>query len=384
MGMKVLFLKWESFGNAQMTKALKEYGAEVIDLHTTQEELLTGVIEEKIENSLKKETPDIIYSFNYFPNVAKTAASHDISYYSWVYDNPCVQLYSHTVLLPTNHIYVFDSDTYLKFASQGIKTICYLPMAAQPADLIKPGKNIRYDYDISFVGSLYTEKHNFYDRMISKGLTEYSMGYLRGIMEAQKNLYGMNIVEILLTEPVIDDMHSALPLEPDADSVITKRTLFTEYVINRRITAEERRHALSLLGERFGNVTVFTPDPSVSIQGCKNMGPVDPDRGAPSVFASSRINLNISLRSIVNGIPLRCFEIMGAGGFLLTDYAADMTQFFTEGEDYVSYDSMADMADKCGYYLKNEAERQQIAENGIKKIRDAHTYLHRVREMFEG
>ena len=37
--------------------------------------------------------------------------------------------------------------------------------------------------------------------------------------------------------------------------------------------------------------------------------------------------------------------------------------------------------DKIGYYLKHEAERAQIAENGLRKISADHTYVHRVDEI---
>ena len=382
--MKVLFLKWENFGNHEMIKALRDDGHEVTELATSQEELLSGVIMSRIEDAVRKETPDIVYSFNFFPNVAKKTADLNIDYYSWVYDNPCVQLYSHTIILPTNHIYIFDSDTYFKFSSQGIKTVHFLPMAADPANLADHAGEIAnggYNNDITFVGSLYSEKHNFYDRMIGKGISDYSSGYLRGLMESQKLLYGINLAEIMLTDTVIDDMYKALPLEPAADSVITKRELFAEYVVNRKITAEERLSLLSILGKTFNNVSVYTPDRSVDIPGCKNKGTADPYKETPGIYHSSRINLNISLRSIVNGIPLRCFEIMGAGGFLLTSYAGDFGMYFTDGEDYVSYDSVDDLINKCRYYLDNEDERRRIAANAYEKICAGHTYLHRVREM---
>ena len=51
----------------------------------------------------------------------------------------------------------------------------------------------------------------------------------------------------------------------------------------------------------------------------------------PLVFQNSKINLNITLRSIKNGIPLRAIDIMGAGGFLLTNYQNDFGLHFTDG-----------------------------------------------------
>ena len=103
---------------------------------------------------------------------------------------------------------------------------------------------------------------------------------------------------------------------------------------------------------------------------------------APLCYAGAKINLNISLRSIVNGIPLRCFDIMGCGGFLLSSYQADSLSFFTPDEDFVYYDSYEDLMTKCEYYLSHEKERLEIARNALEKVKQYHTYDVRIDEMF--
>ena len=101
----------------------------------------------------------------------------------------------------------------------------------------------------------------------------------------------------------------------------------------------------------------------------------------PLVFKQSKINLNISLRSIKSGIPQRAFDIMGSGGFLLSNFQADFLDDFIPGEDFDYYESKDDLLAKIDYYLAHEKERQAIAKNGHDKTAAAHTYRHRVREM---
>ena len=367
-----------------MTEAFESLGHTVVPFPASQEELLSDSIGERLEKTAKEEAPDIFFSFNYFPKVAVKCKELGLEYYSWVYDNPAVSLYSYTVIFPTNHIFVFDSDTYLYFNSQGIKTIEFLPMAAAPEryeSLIKcaneNGLIHKYKSDISFVGSLYTEKHCFFDRM---KVSDYTSGYLRGIMEAQKKVYGDNFIQRSLTPEVIADMYKSLPMEPDAGSACTKEFLFAQYVINRQITREERTEVLNELGKNC-KVDLYTPDSTKSIPGCTNHGTADCYSELPLIFSESKINLNVTLRSIVNGIPLRCFEIMGAGGFLLTNYQGDFASFFEAGVDYVYYDGIKDLMDKAEYFLKHEDERKQIAAAGLAKIKEAHTYRHRAEEM---
>ncbi len=232
--------------------------------------------------------------------------------------------------------------------------------------------------DIAFIGSLYTEKHQFYQRL--KGINAYTEGYLEGIMAAQKQVYGYNFIQELLTPDIIAELMRILPMQPDPTSVESVEYLYAQYVINRQITATERTELLSAIGERYP-IDLYTPDQNAGLPGCINHGPVDYYDSAPYVFKNTRINLNITLRSIKSGIPLRAFDILGAGGFLLTNYQADFLDCYIPGEDFVYYESREDLLLKIDYYLKHEEERAAIAENGFRKTATGHTYKHRVKEI---
>ena len=66
---------------------------------------------------------------------------------------------------------------------------------------------------------------------------------------------------------------------------------------------------------------------------------------------------------------------------LLTNYQQDFFSYFVPDEDFVYYDNKADLLSKIAYYLKNDRERKQIAENGFRKVASGHTYVHRAEEI---
>lgn len=384
--MKILLVAAKDFCVEDIRDAFEFENNRVIKHICTQDDMLNPDSEE-VKSLVIKEGVDVLFTFNYFPTFAKICNELAIRYVSWVYDNPRVHLFSCTAILPTNTIYVFEKDVADYFQLQGIETVHYLPLAANPLRLAKNisdnmTQNTVYSQpkDVSFVGSMYTEEHQLYSRMINKGISEYTFGYLRGLMNAQKKIYGCDIIMPALTQDIIADMENALPLGPDKDSVVTKEYLFAKYVIERQITAEERMSLLSMAGKKF-DVHVFTVDPKTNIINCTNHGPAHSDFEAPAVFNSSKINLNISLRSIVNGMPLRIFEIMGSGGFLLSNYQSELLDYFVPGEDFDYFDSPEDMIRKIEYYLEHDSIRQRIAANGLEKIKRNHTFYDRVKKM---
>lgn len=377
--MKILFIEWASYGNEDMKEAFRKEGHTLICFPFFNKDARNdGSAVAGLPAILHKETPDIVFSFNYFPIVSNVCRQENIRYISWIYDSPYVMLYSYTAINPCNTIYVFDKDVYLEFHKAGISTVHYLPMAAnvERLDTLIPDPG-NFLYDISFIGSLYTEKHNFFERMTN--LSDYTKGYLDALMAAQMNVQGYNFIQESLS-PIMEDLYHALPMEPNPDGVETKEYLYAQYVINRKITGLERYDLIQAIAEKH-HFDLFTHDKRFCLPGLTNHGPVDNYREMPLVFKQSRVNLNISLRSIKSGIPQRAFDIMGSGGFLLSNYQNDFLDYFTPGEDFVFYESKTDLLHKIDYYLANEAERLQIARNGHDKIAAAHTYCHRIREM---
>ena len=71
------------------------------------------------------------------------------------------------------------------------------------------------------------------------------------------------------------------------------------------------------------------------------------------------------------------------GGFLLSNFQSDMLDYFVPDEDFVYYESEDDFSNKISYYLSHEKEREQIAANALGKMRDYHTFHHRVNEILD-
>lgn len=386
--MKILFLNWNSFGNEDIIPAFRELNHEVVIYPFAK--IVSDYDEEwekEFASALRSCVPDFVFSFAYFPIVSKVCQSEGILYLSWVYDSPHVALYSYTMINSCNRVFIFDKELCLSFLQAGFKNVFYLPMAANTARLDamlaaqSPAVVSGYESDISFVGSLYSEpKHNLYSRLTS--IRPFVKGYLDALIHAQLKVYGFNFIEETLTPPILEELlQSDYPMRPHSTGVESSQYLYAQYVLNRRVTSLEREKILRLLG-RLTKVDLYTHDSSVRLEGVTNHGPVDYYDTMPYIFNNSKINLNISLRSIKSGIPLRAFDIMGCRGFLLSNYQSDFLDFFIPGEDFVFYESIEQAGKLAEYYLKHNDEREAIRTNGHKKVQSEHTYMHRLEEMF--
>ena len=153
---------------------------------------------------------------------------------------------------------------------------------------------------------------------------------------------------------------------------------YAKYFLCRKITSNERISLLKSASEQF-QLKLYTHNRPKDIPNAQYVGPIDWYSIMPLVFRNSLINLNITLKSIQSGIPLRCMDIMGSGGFLLTNYQADFWDYFFPNEDFVYYEDKEDFILKIHYYLHHDYERTQIVKNALGKMQDHHIFSHRVK-----
>lgn len=374
--MRILYLDWPCFGKADTLHTLRQFGHEVIPfMHKDYHSRCSQEFDSYFEKFIGNMHFDCCFSFNYYPLVSTNCQKYNIKYISIIYDNPYVMLYSYTLINPVNYVFIFDKQEYLKLKKEGISTIYYMPLPSSIKNVTDLKSNSSYSQkfsaEVSFVGSLYNEDHNFFDRL--SGINPYTKGYLDAIMEAQLKIQGYNFIEELLTTDIIQELTRVVPYEPDKSGVETLEYIFANYFINRRLTAMERKRLLTSAAKT-APLTLYTLDKNAIIPNALNKGTVDYYNEMPYVFANSKINLNISLRSIQSGIPLRCMDILGAGGFLFTNFQADFLDYFIPNEDFVYYESEEDLCEKIHFYLSHEQLRKEIAQNGYEKVKAHHSF----------
>jgi len=100
-------------------------------------------------------------------------------------------------------------------------------------------------------------------------------------------------------------------------------------------------------------------------------------------FRAAKIVINNLQPAEIWGVNVRTFEIAAAGGFQLIDWRPGLAQLFVDGEELVSFKNMDDLKNKIDYYLNHEQERLRIAEQGMHRAHQDHTYEKRLKILLE-
>lgn len=330
-----------------------------------------------------------VFSFDYFPLISMVCEINKIPYISWIYDCPMLTLQSKTLANDLNYIYCFDKIYAERLINEGAKHCFHLPLAGNEMllDKIKeqekktPELKAKYTCDISFMGNLYNEKRNRYRTAEFSG---YTSGFLEGVINAQLNIYGYNFVKEVLTDDIVEELEEKCRLKLGEMYRQDARQLAAD-VINMEVSAREREQVLGEVASRY-QLTLYTgSELPLQLQelNIQNRGYADYDKEMPYIFHNSKININITSKSIESGIPLRIFDILSCGGFCLTNYQPEVVELFEDGEELVTYTDMDDLMRKVTYYLEHDEERKRIALNGHRKLVAQHNLADRMRLMFD-
>ena len=386
--MNILFYRYGSICEPDIIASFKHLGFNITEdtREVYNKQLLPSDCIKGLNELLKQDTHSFIFSINFFPSVSDVCNIWGIPYLCLIVDSPVLELFSTSLANPCNKVFLFDRQLYNDFHHINPDGIFHIPLATNVRDnyatatMASAADRARFSSDISFIGSLYSEKC-LYNQIT---LPEKMRGYVDGLIEAQLLVYGYNFIEECVTPELIEAFCKVRPELinfPDSMKVDTKAVI-AQHIISVKVAEQERLRYLKVLSEHF-NVDLYTGSDTSSMPLIHNRGFAKTNTEMPIIFHQSKINLNLTAKSIRSGLSLRIFDVLGCEGFLITNYQAELPEHFNIGEDLEAYTSLDDLMGKCEYYLLHDKERQEIAHNGFEKVKKYHTYDIRLTQMLE-
>lgn len=412
--MRVLFHRYGSIVEPDILEAFSQLNIDVIkdEMEITQKNIDPDTRVSTLAELILENRPDMVFSINFFPYISQICEKLGVIYAALSVDCPVLEIYSDTIRNKCNRIFLFDYAQYESVVNENPEGIFYLPLASNIDrwDAISVPRDadgrIIYKYNVSFIGSLYTEK----SPIRNARLTELDRGYVDGILAGAGMFPDLSLAEeVVRTNPdMVRSLKEGLPdlwAKCDIGPSVTDidEYVSTMQVLGFELSARDRiklLNSVATLGytpEMTGDEARYSADADRSILSVftrSDTGDLNTTAGAitthggvstheemPRIFKQSKINLNPTIRSIKTGLPQRIWDIMGCGGLVLTNFQAELPEYFEIGEDLLCYENDRDCAELIAYYLSHDEEREAIALSGYNKVKALHTYVIRVAKM---
>ena len=339
----------------------------------------------RIKECIAKIRADIVITMNFCPTISKACFEMGIPYASWIYDSPVQALYHEEVSRDTNYFFIFDKYLYEVTKKRGVSNVFYLPLAA---NVTKNGqleitKKDEKDFfcDVSFIGMQYIDGR--FNSFRSELDGKYQDELMKIAIDMMGKWDGVDRVHGTLPEDLLARLCDIQKKRNSDPLPVPPRVYFEEAVIPRAVAYTERRSMMESIAGY--NPRWYGADAAdeEKIPGVGYYPRLTYDENLPKAYYLSRINLSTSLHSISSGVPLRVFDIMGVGGFTLTNYQPELEELFEVGKEIIVYHSFDEMKDYVKYFLAHEDERVKVLINGYKRICSDYTYPIAVKKILD-
>lgn len=374
--MRILFVMSKIQPITGMMRSLLEMGHEVALYPYASEDINTEEIVLNLKELLKSSRVDFVLSNVFSATVGELTHELEIKYAVYGMDSPMYETYLPVYPRYDNcYIFYFDKREYNMALNIGYTNVYHMPLAGDMScaqNLVITDEEIKkYGCDMSFVGALYC--NNLYDKYIERFPFSTQQIFTEVMEQSAFKWDGQDRLEGFLTPEATRHVDEVCREIYDEPYELPLDYYYKKLLFARKLTHIERTLLMEILSERYG-IHLYTREGEAVPEGVKKFSEVDQQNEAFKVFYSSKINLNITMRSIESGVPLRVFDIMSVGGFVLTNYQEEIPELFEEGKEIVTYKTPEELIEKADYYLKHDRERQQIGINGYKKIKKCYTY----------
>lgn len=221
----------------------------------------------------------------------------------------------------SHYDYIFTND---RIGTQINPKAIYVPVGYD--DTIFKNQNLIKCYDISFIGSYFKERVEFFE-----------------------NIY---------------------------EYITTKAHCFAGFWINKHDVKELSDFGSDMdspVYKLIGETRVITPE---DVNVIYNLSKIMPNPHRTKEWLGNDIYEPTNLNP-------RVFEIAGAKQFQLVSENRKETLSELFNDEIITYDSPNDFIEKCDYYLTHEDERMKLAELAYLNVIKNHTYFHRAQQILQ-
>jgi hypothetical protein len=147
------------------------------------------------------------------------------------------------------------------------------------------------------------------------------------------------------------------------------------------------QHNVAIYGEPQTNWISFSLIHSPDLLKCFKFCSITSQDQLMDHYSNAKIAINIQHHQAFNfGLSMRVFDIFSRGCLLLTDRLSVKpltTIGFVEGEDFIAFDTPADLQAKVAYYLANPTQSDCITQAARHKVAQSHQLTHRLQTILQ-
>ena len=330
--------------------------------------------------------PSLVAGIDYRQGLAEFCEAHGVGLLSWEINPTTDRVVPCQGPTSRSGIFTYRKAQVEEFLQAGFDRVEYLPLAANPSRRkalpLSAEDQGRYGAEISFVGaSMQVEARQYRERFLELYLGESAADrgsrsrvvlQLETVLAEQQNDYSAHRLPELV-RAAFPDLTERWPSARTREEPLK--------LLNEVAAADKRARYLGALADLGIHVWGDEGWLRVLPAGCCYRGEAHHGTELTKVYCATRINIDVNRLYQMDIVPMRVFDILACGGFLIAERSEALEELFAIGSELEAYRTLTELKDKIRFYRSHPQAARDIGRAGMAKVRESHTIAQRVRRM---
>lgn len=343
---------------------------------------------EELSHTITSLNPRFLASINYRNGTSEFCQSLNLPYICWEID-PNMDL---DVTTKDNsslsHIFTYRMKNIEAYKNGGFINVHHLPLATNPnkrkkAAEFKPGTPSPKPYPVSYIGMSMVENSQTYKNYFIQLYCKYKqqesaeqecISFVEMILQNQRENWNSYTIPDIFPEYFSD---FSLFLQDNKVKVDPVK------IIAQLSASERRLHYVSSLGQHGIHVWGDKGWESIVQSGARYNGYAGHNKEVTDIYNKTLVNIDIGRLYQLDIIPMRVFDVLSCGGFLIAEYSEELEGLFSLGTHLESYSNIEELIDKTVFYTDNSDLASKIGLAGREEVIKKHTIQGRTQHMLD-
>lgn len=379
---RVLIVKKPYFLYREIQAALTRIGCDYRVVMLPDSGMLKADFIEQLLLAIAEFKPDFALTVNHFgmDSEGRLAGLLDemrLPLGSWFVDSPQLIMNEYpSQNTPGTCVFSFDASSLTWLAQAGFEHVHYLPLATDP-ERFKPGGRppAAWCTRVSFVGDSMTSQ--VAEMAGAAGIAPIFHSLLPELAHAFAA--SDDVLPLSFLEKCHPDIHAEVAALSGVEERLAceKALTFTAARQYRLRCVQGLMDYQPLIAGDDGWETVL------GSEGWRAAGRLDYYRDLPLFYGGAEVSFNCTSVQMKGAVNQRVFDAPACGGFLVTDWRAQMEDLFDLDTEVACYRDPDEIPNLIASWLADPVGREKMSQLARVRILAEHTYEHRLRSLIE-
>jgi spore maturation protein CgeB len=337
--------------------------------------------QEELQNICARVEPEFVFAINHSHGLAEACGAQDVPLVVWEIDPATDGLLPAGAAMNHVSIHTYRESNVERFRAAGFPHVNYTPLAANTVRRSPGSGSYPSGPELCFVGASMVDQAHRFKQTFLDAWTSHFGGQEGARIQGEKMLDAILAAQRSRPREYVIPQLLQRHLERFIDAVTPQLADDPVAMVAEMAAAERRLNVIARLG---GAGIHVWGDPGWKLTvpaGVVYKGFAGHNQQLTNIYRRGKIHVDVNRLYQLDIVPMRIFDILACGGFVIAEHSPALEQLFEVGVEIEAWRTIEELVAKVEFFRANPDKGAAIAARGLEAVRERHTIRGRVQEM---